>query len=139
MKTINLKKVICSSLLVYVIGITFYIGSYYLPILENPELQSNIVLAIAIIPASILGAAFYYRNNTITNGLTLGLLLFFITVILDACITVPVFIIPEGGNHYDFFTNLWFWFIGVEYVFSVYLYSRYKKPVNVKRSVVNRL
>ncbi len=127
MKTINLKNAVLAGLLVYIIGITFFIGSYYVPLMDDQELQSNSILAVAIIPAAILGALFYYRNNHTTNGLALGFVLFLIAAILDALITVPLFIIPEGGNHVDFFTNPWFWLIGVEYVLTVVVYRYFRK------------
>ncbi|WP_366523627.1 DUF5367 family protein [uncultured Kordia sp.] len=112
-----------TGLLVFVIGITFFIGSYYIPLLENQALQSSLVLTVVIIPAAILGAIFYYRKSNPTYCLLLGLILFLIAGILDTLITVPVFIIQESGNHFDFFINLWFWSIGLKYVLSVWIYS----------------
>ncbi|WP_430409566.1 DUF5367 family protein [Kordia sp.] len=126
MKTINLKNAIYAGLFVYSIGITFFIGSYYAPLIDDPELQSNLILAIVIIPVAMLGAMFYYHKSTQTHGLLVGLVLFLIAGILDALITVPIFFIPEGGNHFQFFTNPWFWCIGLEYVLSVYIYSYFR-------------
>ncbi len=47
-------------------------------------------------------------------------------VTLDALITVPLFVIPNGGNHYSFFTSLGFWIIAFEFlvVASLYWYAR---------------
>ena len=127
MKKFNLKYAFLAGLIVYLIGINFFICSYYLALLEDLELQSNIILAIVIIPAAILGTRFYHHKVAKTNGLLLGITMFGIAVILDAIITVPFFIIPAGGNHYEFFTNPWFWYIALEYMLSVVIYSQLKK------------
>lgn len=127
MKTINLKYTFLAGLIVYVIGIIFFLGSYYLPLLEDAELQSNITIAIVIIPASIFGARFYYRKVSNTNGLLLGTTMFAIAAILDAVITVPIFFMPIGGTHYEFFVNPWFWFVAFEYVITVSVYSQLRK------------
>ena len=132
MKLINLKYAFLAGLIVYIIGINFFICSYYLALLEDLELQSNIILAIVIIPAAILATRFYYHKVEKTNGLFLGIVMFGIAAILDAIITVPVFFIPAGGNHYEFFTNPWFWYIALEYLLTVSIYSQFiKKKTNL--------
>lgn len=124
MKKLNLKYAFLSGLVVYIIGINFFLCSYYITLLEDVELQSNIILAIVIIPAAMLGARFYYHKVQKSNGLHLGIAMFGIAAILDAVITVPIFFIPAGGNHYQFFTNPWFWYIALEYVLTVVIYSQ---------------
>uniref|UniRef100_UPI003561D8EE DUF5367 family protein n=1 Tax=Mariniphaga sediminis TaxID=1628158 RepID=UPI003561D8EE len=103
MKNLNLKHVIISSLVVYVLGIMAFVGSYFVPIMEDTDLQANIVLMAAIIPAAYLGAHLYYRRGNTTHGFVLGSVMFLSAIVLDAIITVPVFIIPNGGNHLAFF------------------------------------
>ncbi len=125
MKTINFPRIIGASLITYLIGIAAFISSYYLPFLENAELQANIVLTIFIIPASIIGARFYLANAKGPSFL-IGAIMFALTIIWDASITVPLFIIPAGGNHLSFFSDPGFWFIGGLYVLSVGLYARIK-------------
>ena len=40
--------------MVWAIGVTAYILSFFVKILDNPELQANIVLTLALIPGVIL-------------------------------------------------------------------------------------
>ncbi len=115
-----------SCLLVYALGIIAFVGSYFVPIMENPDLQANIVLMGAIIPAAYLGAYMYYRRGNTTHGLVLGSVLFSSAIILDAAITVPVFILPNGGNYFTFFGDPGFWLIGFEYVVIVSTYWKFK-------------
>ncbi len=122
MKQINIKYAIVSSLAVYLIGIVAFVGSYYVPIMTDADLQANIFLMVAMIPAASFGAFLYYRKNLITHGLLLGLVMFLGAMILDALITVPLFIIPNGGDHYAFFVDPGFWLIGIEYVAVVTVY-----------------
>ena len=93
--------------------------------MEDPDLQANIVLMVAIIPAAYIGAHFYYKRGHKTHGVLLGGIMFLGAILLDAIITVPVFIIPNGGNHISFFTDLGFWFIGFEYVGIITAYWQF--------------
>jgi len=126
MQNLNLKQAIISSLVVYVLGILAFVGSYFLPIMEDPDLQANIVLMAVIIPAAYLGAYLYYRRGNTTHGVVLGSVLFSSAIVLDAIITVPVFIIPNGGNHLTFFGDPGFWLIGFEYVAVIAAYWKLK-------------
>ncbi len=68
MKNLNLKHAILSSLVVYIFGIIAFVGSYFVPIMEDPDLQANIVLMAAIVPAAYLGAYLYYRRGYTSHG-----------------------------------------------------------------------
>ncbi|GJQ63729.1 MAG: hypothetical protein SCALA702_27820 [Melioribacteraceae bacterium] len=131
MKNINIKHVIISCLVIYVLGIIAFVGSYFVPIIDDPDLQANLVLMAALIPAAYTGAYLYYRRGNTTHGLVLGSVLFLSAIVLDAIITVPVFIIPNGGNHLTFFGDPGFWLIGVEYILIVAAYWKFNvaKPV----------
>ena len=126
MKNLNLKHAAISSIIVYMLGILAYVGSFFIPIMNNPELQANLVLAIAIMPAAYLGAHIYYQKGYETNGFVLGFVMFLGAIILDAIITVPVFIIPNGGSHTSFFGDPGFWLIGLEYMTVIAAYWQLK-------------
>ncbi|MDF0705889.1 MAG: DUF5367 family protein [Bacteroidota bacterium] len=125
----QIKKATVSALIVWVLGVTAYVLSYFVPVLEDPEVQANWVLAITIIPATLLGAHLYYKKGYRTHGLRVGCYMFLITIVLDASITVPMFILPYGGNHISFFTDPVFWIIGLEYVGMITMYWLFKKSV----------
>ena len=126
MKSLNIKHAIISSLVVYLIGITSYIVSYFIPLLDDKDLQANLVLMIAIIPAVLIGANLYYRRGYSTKGLLLGTVMFLGAMILDALITVPFFIIPYGGSYLSFFGDPGFWLIAIEYVAVITIVSKLK-------------
>ena len=126
MKSLNIKHAIISSLVVYLIGITSYIVSYFIPLLDDNDLQANLVLMIAIIPAVLIGANLYYRRGYSTKGLLLGTVMFLGAMILDALITVPFFIIPYGGSYLSFFGDPGFWLIAIEYVAVITIVSKLK-------------
>ena len=121
----KIKRAIIATAMVWAIGVTAYILSYFVEFLENPELQANIVLILALIPGVILGAKYYYKNGVDTHGLKLGVFMFLVTICFDALITVPLFIIPAGGSHLTFFADPWFWFIGLEYILLVGIYATF--------------
>ncbi|GAB5408324.1 MAG: hypothetical protein BalsKO_06890 [Balneolaceae bacterium] len=133
----NIKRVFFATMIIWTLGVSAYVGSYFVTILNNPALQANLVLLIALIPSAMVGANFYYRKATAYNGWLLGMVMFGFTILLDAAITVPVFIIPEGGNHITFFSDPGFWLIGVVYVSVIGIYSKlHKKYVTRKMSMV---
>lgn len=126
MKTLNFKHALISSLVVYILGITAYMGSYFVPVMEDQALQANLVLMFAIVPAVLLGSKLYYRRGHTTSGLPLGMVMFLGAMVLDAIITVPLLIMPYGGTHLTFFSDPGFWLIALEYIMVVMVYSKFK-------------
>ncbi len=134
MKSLNVKSASIAAAIAYILGVSAFLGSFFVPILSNPETQANLVLSIAIIPAAMLGARFYYRRKHETNGFILGAFMFMVVIVLDAMITVPLFVIPAGGSHLEFFTDPGFWIIGLEYILAVAFYWRIQKIASNKRA-----
>ncbi|WP_421806895.1 DUF5367 family protein [Flagellimonas sp.] len=120
---------------IWIIGVSLYTFSFYIPILENPELQANIFLSIGVVPLVWFGSKLYYRKNNTTKGYWLGLVFFSIAAVLDALVTVPLFIEPYGGSYYSFFTAIGFWLIGMEFVITATCY--WYVEVNGKKETIN--
>ncbi len=116
------KRAILLGIAIWIIAILFYSISFYVPILENAKTQANLVLFIVVMPLVWLGCSFYYKNDSKTHGYKVGQTMLLTAVVLDALITVPFFVIPEGGNHYSFFTSLGFWIIAIEFLAVAVLY-----------------
>jgi hypothetical protein len=119
-------RAILLGIAIWIIAILFYSISYAIPILENPDAQANIVLFVVVMPLVWYGCYFYYKKDNKTHGLKVGQTLLLTAVALDALITVPFFVMPNGGNHYSFFTSMGFWIIAFEFliVSSLYWYAR---------------
>ncbi|WP_025743118.1 hypothetical protein [Aquimarina pacifica] len=113
----RLFSILCA-ILVWALGLSFYLLSFYIPILENPEQQSNIVIALTIIPSACFGTYLFYANGFMKPSM-LALTFVIMAIILDALITVPVCIIPNGGSYSQFFGDPVFYTIIVEYYFVV--------------------
>ncbi|WP_299162439.1 DUF5367 family protein [uncultured Eudoraea sp.] len=129
----EIKRAILATSIVWVLGVSAYILSHFVKIMDNPELQANVVLTLALIPSAILGTKFYYKNGAHTNGFKLGVFMFLITIGLDALITVPVFIIPAGGDHLSFFSDPGFWIIGLVYILVVILYTGIRSKMRTSK------
>ena len=98
----------------------------FLPELSNsPDLQNGLILLL-IIPFVILANWFYYKKGNSLHGAYLGLIIIFCCLVLDAVITLPFIIIPEGGSYYDFYTDHGLVIMGLEIVVVSYLYWRMK-------------
>lgn len=130
----KIKRAILSAAMVWALGVTAYILSFFVTLLENPELQANIVLTLALIPSVILGAKIYYKTGAETHGFKLGAFMFLVTICFDALITVPLFIIPAGGSHLTFFADAWFWFIGLEYILMIGIYAAFRIKILGERA-----
>lgn len=112
------------AVLVWILGVIFYLGSFYIQILENPELQANIVIALGIIPSACLGTYLFYKNSYM-NPSTLALTFIIVAALLDVLITVPVFIIPNCGSYSEFFGDPMFYTILVEFYFIVLYFGNH--------------
>jgi len=107
---------------IWVLAVTCYTLSFYFQIMENPEQQANLVLFFAIMPLAWIGSHNYYKKDKKTHGYFVGQVFLLVAAFLDAVITVPLFIIPNGGNHFTFFTDLEFWIIALELLGLAVLY-----------------
>ncbi|WP_223033496.1 DUF5367 family protein [Hanstruepera marina] len=126
----NLFSILCG-ILVWILGVSFYLLSFYVPILENPELQSNIALALGIIPSAGIGTYVFYTKSHIKPSL-LGLTFVMVATLLDVIITVPVFIIPNGGSYSEFFGDPMFYTIVVEFYLIVFYFGKHLTQNNKK-------
>lgn len=120
-------------IIIWILGVSIYTVSFYIPILEDLELQANILLSLGILPIVWFGAKLYYRKKSTIKGYWLGLAFFLTAAVLDALITVPYLIIPNGGTYYDFFTAFGFWLIGIGFIImtTVHWYTMVKSRRNI--------
>ena len=119
MKTL---RVLLTAITVWVGGVGTFIASYYAPLMSDLDLQANIVLSLSLIPLGWLASRFYYSKYSGPNGYFFGLIMVVTAVALDALITVPLLVEPNGGTYADFFGAASFWFIALEYFLVVLLY-----------------
>lgn len=119
------KRAILLSISIWIIAVLFYSISYAIPIIEDLDTQANIVLFVVVMPLVRFASSLYYKVDNKTHGLLVGQTMLLTAVTLDALITVPIFIIPNGGSHFSFFTSIGFWIIAFEFliVASFYWYA----------------
>lgn len=126
--------------IIWVVGVSVYSISFYIPMLENPEWQANLVLTLAVLPLVWLGAKTYYQKANSVNGMLLGLTFFLTAAFLDAVLTVPYLIIPNGGSYKQFYSDLGFWLIGFEFIMitSLYWYLNISKKYKIKSFIFSK-
>ena len=129
MKSLNIKSAAISAAIVWSIGVMAFVSSYFVPVMSDPDQQANWVLSLVLIPVATLGAHIYYRKGHHTNGFLLGTTMFIVAMVLDALITVPVLVLPNGGTYAGFFTDTAFWLIAVEYISVVAAYWQIERAV----------
>ncbi len=107
---------------IWFVAVAFYTLSFQFPILENPDQQANMILFTVVMPLVWLGSYIYYKKDSTTHGFKIGQVYLLTAVFLDAIITVPLFIIPNGGSHYTFFMDPGFWTIAFEMIATAVLF-----------------
>ena len=75
----------------------------FAPMLKDMENLQWAISYILLIPIVIFGASLYYKSGDKVNGFILGSVMLATGLILDAIITVPFFIEPQGGSYTSFF------------------------------------
>ncbi|TAI48133.1 DUF5367 family protein [Flagellimonas allohymeniacidonis] len=115
-------RVILIGAVIWILGVSFYSLSFFVNIMEDAQQQANLVLFVTVMPLVWLGSKLYYKKDHSTHGYRIGQTFFLVAAALDALITVPFMIIPNGGSYYEFFTDIGFWIIGLEFITTATLY-----------------
>ena len=131
------KRAILTGIGIWIAAILCYSIASYSSLSETIENLPNIVLFIVIMPLVWFGCSYYYKSNSTTHGYIVGQTMLLTAVALDALITVPLFIIPNGGSYYSFFTDIGFWVIAFEFIVIAVLH--YYIKVYPKFTLVNKL
>lgn len=111
---------------IWFLGVSAFTLSFSIPILEDAELQANMVLFLMVIPLVWLGTKIYFLNGVNTKGYWVGLTFFLVAAALDALITVPYLVIPNGGSYIEFYTDPGFWLIALLFIGVAALYGYLK-------------
>lgn len=120
-------RAIILGIIMWLLGVGVFTLSSLIPILNNPAFQSNLFLSIAIIPIAWFGARYFYRSSRVKfHSIHLSSILLILFILLDALITVPLFILPTGGSYTSFFGDSTFWLIALELFLVIYSYWYFK-------------
>lgn len=122
-------RAIVIALIIWILGVSVFSLSFFVSILENAQLQANLILVFSVVPLVWFGSKLYFLTGTKVKGLWLGLAFFSIAALLDAFITVPFLVVPNGGSYLEFYTYPGFWCIGLIFILLPSLYWHlYVKP-----------
>ena len=119
-------RVIVSGVLIWALIFIAFTLMSFIPLIKESELQQNLILYILLVPIVFLGATFYYKKGSKTNGFFVGVVMTIIGLIIDTFITVPFVIIPQHGTYSSFFINPLLWITSIEFILIVYFYWKMK-------------
>ncbi len=128
-------RAILSGIIVWILGVAIYVTSFYIPVLDNAELQANIALAIGLLFLAWFSATTYFMKYPAASATKLAVIMVGIAILLDAAITVPLLVLPVGGTYEDFFGATSFWFIASEYFLTIILSKRYVVRHSAQNSI----
>lgn len=98
--------------------------------LKLPNLTSWIIHYVVLIPMILLVASLYYKKRDKVNGFLLGIIFLIVGIVLDMIVTVPLFIIPQGGNYMTYYSNI---YMLIGFVETVVLAGVYDTLIRKKR------
>lgn len=128
----NLSRAFLSGIIVWTaIFLAFTIMSF-IPALKNAETVQTYIVYLLLMPILFGALTFYYKKGQSNNGFQVGLIIILTCLLLDALITVPLVIIPHGGDYISFFINPLIAFMGLEILLLSFGYW----ATQVKRKVV---
>lgn len=82
----KLLRAIIIGTIIWIIGVSLYSLSFYVPILEDAEQQANMLLFLAVMPLVWFGAKVFYQRDNDTHGYWVGQAFFLTSAALDALI-----------------------------------------------------
>lgn len=125
---INFLRSILSGAIVWSMIFTLFIVLSMIPVVKDSKSYQIIIVSIMLIFFALLGATFYYKKGAIGHGLVVGSVMAATGLLLDACITVPLLILPiEGGSYSHFYSDPFLWILIAESMIVVTLYHYLKK------------
>lgn len=113
---LNLKRAISIGALLWLIIFIEWSIIVMTPVLKDLKFWQYVIHFFILIPIVCFGASYYYKNKNNTNGFLLGLVMMLTAAILDAVITVPLLVIPQGGSYIDFFFSVHGVFFSLEFI-----------------------
>lgn len=82
---------------------------------------------IVLIPIGIFCVWLYYKSGDKLNGFALGLVMLITGIVLDLIVTVPLFILPQGGGYSTYFSNYYMLAGFVELILIAGIYGAMRK------------
>lgn len=119
----NIKRAIGFGIMFWVLAFVVISILMFSPWFKDGEMRQNITWWILEIPITLLLAKWYFKKVTPTakNGLVLGVLGLITGSILDAAITVPLFV-----KSYSLFFGNWLMYVGYGIVLLLCIYAGYE-------------
>ena len=125
---INFLRSVLSGAMVWSMIFILFIALSMIPHVKDNQTHQIIIVGILLIPFSLLGATFYYKKGKMGHGIILASIMAATGLLLDACITVPLLILPtEHGSYSSFYADPFLWVLIAENVILVTLYKYVRK------------
>jgi len=122
----KIQRAILSGAIIWILIFISFAIMDFVPVIKDSELQKTLILYVLLIPIVLFGVKFYYKKGSKTSGILLGIVVAITGLTLDAIITVPVVIIPHGGDYMSFYLDPLLWGIIIEFILITYLYWKTK-------------
>lgn len=128
----NLSRAFLTGTMVWVAIFSVFTILSFIPSLHDAETLQTIIVYLFLIPILYYGLTFYYKKGKTNNGFQLGLIIIVTCLILDALITLPLVIIPHGGDYMSFFTSPLLLIMGLEILAITFLFwSNKQKTIKI--------
>lgn len=99
----NLKRAVGFGVLMWIFVFVLWSIILFIPLFRDSKMLQFLVYWVLLIPVVLSTAKWYFKSDppTIKKGIVIGIVALVVGAILDAIITVPLFI----GSYSEFFLN----------------------------------
>ena len=137
----NIKRSILFGVLLWAIIFVVLSLLMFTPFLAGKVLLWHIVFWVLLVPIVLGLCKWYFKENppTMKKGVLLGVAALVIGIVLDMALTMPLFILPQGGSYVAFYSDRMLYFGMAEVLIlttfaGVEFDATYSKPEKEKKS-----
>lgn len=126
----KITRAILTGVIIWILIFISFTLMSFIPNLKDELTLQNSIIYILLIPITYIGVRFYCKKEQTTSGLKIGLITIITSLILDALITVPLVIIPNGGSYTSFYSDPFLIFMVTEILILFFLFWKFKFQKN---------
>jgi len=86
-----------------------------------------------VIPLVWFGTGHYYKRGCTTPGFKVGTTFFLVAAVWDALVTVPFWVVPNGGSYAEFYLDPSFWLIGLLFIGIAMMYGYFHTNISTQK------
>ncbi len=126
----NKIRAVLSGIILWIMIFSLYTLISFIPLFRQSIILQNSIVFIGVIIFVYFSVLFYFRKGKKISGLMLAILMIITALGLDALVTVPMVMIPQGIGYKIFYATPFLWLMVAEILMFTVLFSQLKANQN---------